>query len=90
MRLLLQLFSLPVVFELSPGHWRCRVMRLVTWVDCRDAGCQRQLFRLCLLPCFFLFRATPTAYGSSQARGGIGAVAASLHHSHSNTRSSTQ
>ena len=30
------------------------------------------------------FRATPMAYGSSQARGRIGAVAASLHHRHSN------
>ena len=27
------------------------------------------------------FRATPVAYGSSQARGRIGAVAAGLHHS---------
>ena len=34
-----------------------------------------------------LFRATPTAYGRSQARGEIGATAVSLHHSHSNTRS---
>ena len=34
-----------------------------------------------------LFRATPTAYGRSQARGRIGAAAAGLHHSHSNTRS---
>ena len=34
-----------------------------------------------------LFRVEPTAYGSSQARGPIRAVAASLHHSHSNTRS---
>ena len=33
---------------------------------------------------FGLFRATPMAYGSSQVRGRIGAVAASLHHSHSN------
>ena len=33
------------------------------------------------------FRATPAAYGGSQARGRIGATAASLHHSHSNTRS---
>ena len=33
---------------------------------------------------FFLFTATPTAYGSSQARGQIGAAAASLHNSHSN------
>ena len=30
-----------------------------------------------------LFRATPKAYGGSQARGTIGAVAAGLHHSHS-------
>ena len=28
-----------------------------------------------------------SAYGGSQARGPIGAVAAGLHHSHSNTRS---
>ena len=33
---------------------------------------------------FCLFRAAPVAYGSSQARGQIGAAAASLHHSHSN------
>ena len=34
-----------------------------------------------------LFRATPAAYGDSQASGRIGAVAASLHHSHSHARS---
>ena len=33
--------------------------------------------------CFCLFRVAPTAYRSSQARGLIGAVAASLRHSHS-------
>ena len=32
---------------------------------------------------FGLFRAAPTAYGGSQARGRIGAEAAGLHHSHS-------
>ena len=32
--------------------------------------------------CFLLFRAAPTAYGDSQARGQIRAIAASLHHSH--------
>ena len=48
----------------------------------------RMLF---LAPCFslgiffWLFRAVPTAYGGSQAKSRIGAVAASLHHSHSNT-----
>ena len=36
---------------------------------------------------FCLFRATPAAYGGSQARGQIGAVAVGLHHSHHNTRS---
>ena len=36
---------------------------------------------------FFFPWATPTAYGSSQTRDGIRAVAASLHHSHSNARS---
>ena len=36
------------------------------------------------LSLFLLFRATPVAYGSSQARGPTGAAAAGLHHSHSN------
>ena len=36
---------------------------------------------------FFLFRATPVAYGHSQARGGIGTTAVGLHHSHSNSGS---
>ena len=35
----------------------------------------------------FFFRAAPTAYGSFQARGPIGAVAAALRHSQSNARS---
>ena len=35
----------------------------------------------------FLFKATPEAYGGSQARGQIESVAAALHHSHSNARS---
>ena len=45
------------------------------------------------IPFFFfsflllLFRAAPTAYGSSHARGQIGAVAAGLHHSNSNAGS---
>ena len=36
---------------------------------------------------FFFFRVTPMVYGGSQARGQIGAVAAGLCHSHSNTGS---
>ena len=35
---------------------------------------------------FLLFRATPEAYGGSQDKGLTGAVAAGLHHSHSNAR----
>ena len=37
-----------------------------------------------------LFRATPTAYGGSQARGWIGAAAASLCHSHSHSNGRSQ
>ena len=38
--------------------------------------------------CLFVFSyAAPAAYGGSQARGLIGAVAAGLHHSHSNAGS---
>ena len=36
---------------------------------------------------FFFPGAAPLAYGGSQARGLMGAVAAGLHHSHSNTGS---
>ena len=36
---------------------------------------------------FWLFRAIPEAYGGSQTRGQIGAVATGLHHSHSYARS---
>ena len=37
--------------------------------------------------CCCLFRATPIPYGGSQARGPIRAIAAGLHHSHSNVGS---
>ena len=33
---------------------------------------------------YLFFRATPVAYGGSQARGQIGTTAAGLHHSHGN------
>ena len=43
---------------------------------------------VCILFFFFcLFRAAPGAYGSAQAGGLIEAVAAGLHHSHSNAGS---
>ena len=43
-----------------------------------------------LVPCYFIYlflRAASAAYGGSQARGGIRAVASDLCHSHSNARS---
>ena len=46
-----------------------------------------QVESFCFLFLFCLFRAVPVAYGSSQARGQLGAVAAGLHHSHNSTRS---
>ena len=53
-------------------------------------SCRFILFYLFLLACLLaclLFRAAPAAYGSSQAKGQIGATATSLYHSHSNARS---
>ena len=47
-----------------------------------NGSTQQPIFSL-----FFLFRATLSAFGSSQVRGQIIDAAASLHHSHSNTSS---
>ena len=48
---------------------------------------KHHLFVLFCFLFFCLFRAALMAYGGSQARGLIGAVVTSLHHSHSSTRS---
>ena len=42
---------------------------------------------VCVCVCVCLFRASPAAYGSSQARGQMGAIAGGQRHSHSNARS---
>ena len=47
----------------------------------------RAWFRLGGMFCFCLFRATPLAYRSFQARGLTGAIAAGLYHSHGNVAS---
>ena len=39
---------------------------------------------------FCLFRTVPVEYGSSQARGPIGAAAANLHHSHSHSNARSE
>ena len=50
------------------------------WKEIHSSG-------FCLFCFVLLFRAIPMAYGSSQARGVIGAVVTGLCHSHSNARS---
>ena len=45
------------------------------------------LFIYLLIYLFLLFRVAPMAYGSSQARGRFGAMAAGLCHCHSSARS---
>jgi len=47
----------------------------------------RVVYFILFLIFFCLFRAAPVACGGSQARGLIGVVATSRHHSHSNARS---
>ena len=42
---------------------------------------------LCIYVRIYIFKATPAAYASSQARGPLTAAAAGLHHSHSNAGS---
>ena len=45
------------------------------------------LINILFIYLFLLFRASPVAYGSFQARGLFRATVANLHHSHSNARS---
>ena len=54
---------------------------------CRNMLFYNVLLLIIILVFFLSFRATPTAYGGSQARGPIGTVAAGLHQSHSNAGS---
>ena len=48
--------------------------------------CSQLFMHTCMHACMYS-RAVPAAYGGSQARGRIGATAASLHHSHGNAGS---
>ena len=68
--------------------------RMEEWPASRGGGIELTKLSVCevfVCFCFFffflLFRAVSAAYGSSQAMGPIGTIAASLHHSHSNARS---
>ena len=68
--------------------WAEELLLLEHWKKGGRQGDQDCL--VCLFLSFslsFFFRAAPAAHGGSQARGQIGATAASLHHSHSSTGS---
>ena len=67
-------------FEKCPWNF---VRNCIESVDC--FGCVGIFFFFFFF--FKLFRATAVAYESSQARGQISTVDASLHHSHSNAKS---
>ena len=99
-RLFLPVFFVVVVF-LGPNLRHMEVPRLgvkselqvlayttaTATPDPQPLGHQGTYWPRVLLLVFFKFRAAPTAYGGSQARGQIRAAAAGLHHSHSNSGS---
>ena len=74
--------QLPMTLSTSSMIYKSQVQMTVTcFVD--------YFMQVIIILSFFLnlFRAKGATYRSSQARGGIGAVTASLHHSHSNVGS---
>ena len=79
---LLRFMSYLYILEIKP--------LLVLWfanIFSQSIGCFVGFFVFFGFVCLFvcLIRAAPTAYGSSQARGQIGAAAAGLYHSHCNS-----
>ena len=64
-----------------------RVAIQIHCIKSRDDGFNALSWPFLFFFNFFLFRATPSAYGGSQARSLIGATAAGLCQSHSNTGS---
>ena len=82
----------PILNPLSKARDQTRNLMVPSRIcfHCTTTGIPESCSNACSFPFrlfFFLFRAAPVAYGSSQARGRIRAIAAGLHHSHSNTRS---
>ena len=78
--------ELPLLNVLT-NTWDCHMLKA-----CHSSGCQMEIycgFNLSLVDffSFLFFRATPTGYGGSQAKGQIRTTAAGLPHSHSNARS---
>ena len=65
----------------------CFLLDKVTLINDEFSFSYKERKFVCMYVCIYLFRPTPTAYGSSQARCPIRASAVSLRHSHSNARS---
>ena len=96
-------FTVQKLVSLIKSHWFIFVLFLLLWeTNLRKHlyGCKFSLgvllcfmfeslsdFEFVYLFIFCLFRAALEAHGSSQARGRIGATAASLHHRHKNVES---
>ena len=81
------------ICNLHDSSWQCQILNPLS--EARDRTCNHMVpsqirFRCCATmgtPVFYLFRAIAMAYGGSQARGLIRAIAAGLRQSHSNARS---
>ena len=74
------------------AHDSIRKIKIFIWLlhplPLCPAGMEgRDLISFYCFSFFFFFRASPAAYGSSQARDQSGATAARLHNSHSNVGS---
>ena len=76
------------LFSLDCADLTQSTLTLTLWQITRNLLVRHLVCKLNVYFCLCcLFRAVPMAYGSSQARGRIRAVAASLYHNHSKARS---
>lgn len=66
-----------------------RIFRMLPEMKMKLYYTQERVSVFVYLFCFRFFKTAPVAYGSSQARGKIGAAPAGLHHSHINEGSKT-
>ena len=72
------------------AHGKCSINKgpcLLSFLNEWTSLCPENLTQLDFFLSFLSFRASPAAFGGSQARGPIGALAARLHCSHSNSGS---
>ena len=83
-----ELFNFCEYFSMKSIMYLCilRVVKFLaesdTWLKFSLMTGSLHIIFIMSLGLFCLFRATPTAYGGSQASGPVGAVASGLHHSH--------